>query len=197
MKLLIFNILSKIYNGAFKKRLNELAYLIMLSAIINKVISLFGEETTSLFIFLIVCSVILVITTVRASNNTVYSILTKHLSMNIKDGSQYHVLDYYDDRKEIAELFKEEFIQGLVHLSLNPFCKTIKLTTHKWIYDEIICSKDVQVMYNVTAKPYGKCKIPQEVLLLNSNKSFLRNQERLNKSVFQERKQYKVILKRK
>lgn len=197
MKLLMFNILSKIYNSAFKKRTNEFVYLITLSAIINKCVSLTGADTMPLFIFLIVCSAILAITTVRPSNNTVYSILTKHLSMNINDSSQYHALDYYEDRKEIAELFKEEFIRGLVYLHINPFCKTIKLTTHKWVYDEIICSKDVQIMYNVTVKQSGKTKIPQEVLLLNSNKSFGKNKERLNNTAFQEREQYKIILKRK
>lgn len=196
MKLMMFNILSKIYNSAFKKRTNELVYLIVLSAIINKVVSLLGVDTMPLFIFLIGCSVVLALTTIRSSNNTIYSVITKHLSMNINDSSQYHSLDYYENREEVAELFKEEFIQGLISLSVTPFCGKIKLTTHKWVYDNVICNDKVQRLYEVDMKPFGKCKIPQEVLLLNSSKSFGKNQERLNKSAFQEREQYKIVLKR-
>lgn len=197
MKLLFFNILSKIYNISFKNRKNEFIYLILLSCIINKLVSFIKPETISLFIFLFICSALLSITTIRASNNTIYNVFTKHLSMNIKDKYKYHSLDYYDDRKEIAELFKEEFKEGLIYLGLNPFCKIIKLTTHKWIYDEIICDNSIKSTYDVTVKKIGKTKIPQEVLLLNSNQSFIKNNERLNNTAFQEREQYKIVLKRK
>lgn len=197
MKLLVSNILSKIYNGAFKRRINEFVYLLVLSSIVIKILKVFSINTRSLFLFLVSVSGVLCITTIRASNNTIYSIITKHISMNIKDSSQYHELDYYDDRNEIAQIFKEEFIEGLICLSITPFCKKIRLTTHKWIYDEVICNDKIQKIYEVEVKQSGNCKIPQEVLLLNSNKSFIKNQKRLNKTVFQERIQYKITLKRK
>jgi len=116
--------------------------------------------------------------------------------MNLLDSSEYHSLDYYTQRKDIANLFKEEFISGLEKLASLPFCKKIKMTTHKWVFDKVICDERILRLYTVEAIPYKTCKIPQEVLLLCPYHTIKHNSENLEKSAFQEREQYKIILKK-
>lgn len=197
MRLYISFILSRIYNSAFRNRKNEFFYLFILSAILVKIMSFINDETLQLSIFLIIFSVILSITTIRGSNNVIYSMITKHISMNLLDKHLYHSLDYYTEREEVAELFKEEFITGLENLSKKPFCKKIKMTTHRWVFDNIVNTERIKKIYTIKYKSNTTCKIPQEVLLLCSYKSIKDNIERLNKSAFQDRDKYEIILIRK
>lgn len=197
MKLNLSFFLSRLYNFSFKKKINEFVYLFIISAIMTRIVSLINPDTYHLTVFLILISGILSLTTIRGSNNVIYSIILKYLSMNILDSSEYHSLDYYTQREKISDIFKEEFIQGLEALALMPFCGKIKMTTHKWVFDKILCDERITKLYIVEAIPYKTCKIPQEVLLLCPYKSIKQNFEKLNKSAFQNREQYKIILKRK
>ncbi|AKA44341.1 hypothetical protein PPSC2_26025 (plasmid) [Paenibacillus polymyxa SC2] len=55
----------------------------------------------------------LALTTVRLSNNIMYSRLTKHMSMNINSFKVYHEFSYVSQRAAIAERFQEEFIVAI------------------------------------------------------------------------------------
>jgi len=187
----------KITNLAFKNRINEFIYLMVLSLIITKALSVFVKiDSLSLYVYLIALSAVLSITSVRPSNCVVFSVLTRDLGMSIKDLSKYHSYDYYEDREAISELFKKECIEGITNLSKKPYAKKMRATTHKWVYENILCIEEVLKIYEVKGVPCGKIKVPQEVLTLNSNESFVRYKDRLKKSAYQERDKYKVTLER-
>lgn len=187
----------KIANLAFKNRINEFIYLISLSLLITKILSYFVRfDSVALYLYLIGLSAVLSITSVRPSNCVVFSALTKDLGMSIKDLSKYHSYDYYEDREAISELFKKECIDGIVKLSEKSYAKKMKATTHKWVYENILCDEEVLKLYEVKGIPCGEIKVPQEVLTLNSDESFTKYKNRLKKSAYQKREKYKVTLER-
>lgn len=187
----------KITNFAFKNRINEFIYLIILSLIITQILSAFVKiDSISLYVYLIVLSGILAVTSIRPSNCVVFSALTKDLGMSIKDLSKYHSYDYYEDREAISELFKKECIDGIITLSKKSYAKKMKATTHKWVYENILCDEQVLKLYEVKGIPCGKIKVPQEVLTLNSDESFIKYKDRLRKSAYQKREKYRVTLER-
>lgn len=150
----------------------------------------------SVYLYLIILSAVLSITSVRPSNCIIFSILTRDLGMSIKDLSNYYSYDYYKDREAISELFKKECIEGIINLSKKCYARSMKATTHKWVYENILCNEAVLELYEVKGIPCGKIRVPQEVLTINSDESFCKYKDRLKKSAYQKRDKYKVTLKK-
>lgn len=182
-------------NIAFKNRLFEFGYLIILSSILTTIMALVSSiDVVFLYKFLIVLSLILAVTSIRQSNCLVFSILTKDLGMSIKDLSKYHSYDYYTERIQISELFKKECIEGILNISNKKYAKKIKITTHRWVYENILLDNKVLNLYEVKAIKKGKIIVAQEVLTLNSNDCFKKYKSKLKKSAYQKRDKYKIIL---
>lgn len=189
-------LMANIYNTSFKTRFYEFIYLTILGLIISIPLSLITNDFWAMSIFLMVISIILSLTTIRLSNAVIYSKITKHISMNVLDFNEYHSKKYLENKKEIAQIFSDEFIEGIIRAyDLN--CKKIRMTTHEWVYKNVLLDERVLSRYSIEIKEKGMCKIPFEVLLLANKSYVLSNSEIMLKEAYRERKQYYIVLKKK
>lgn len=185
---------SRISIVSFKTRLNEFIYLAILSSILTVIISFFKSDTFSLYIFLLSLSAVLSLTTIRMSNCMVYSLITGDLGMSVNDPMPFHTLDYKNDKDTISRIFKDDCIQGILKLSTKPYGRKIKITTHKWMYENVLCNNEVLNLFDIRVKKCGMFRIPKEVLFLVSDNSFNNYRDYISKSVFLKREKYKIIL---
>ena len=104
----------------------------------------------------------------RMSNNVLYTWLpSKEAGMIIRDLTRYRRLDYISPHHTaVANLLKEEFIEGLQHMAKQTKGKEIYLITHQWVVDNVINSPEVQQLYEVTIKKGGDAQIAHDILLL-------------------------------
>ncbi|MFF2532474.1 hypothetical protein ACFVS2_26765 [Brevibacillus sp. NPDC058079] len=196
MSLKQYLFIAKLYNGLFHNRMTIFLYLSSLGFVFSLITYPLTHDLWSFFLYILVISAILTITTIRLSNNSIYSRLTKHLSMNIADFQDYHSKNYLNDRMEVAELFQEEFITA-IETAHRKRCKTIRMTTHAWVYRHVMLHPRVQARYHVEAEEYGECKIPLEVLLLIAPIVIQKNPLKTFEIATKKRKQYKILLKAK
>lgn len=185
---------AKFINLSFKNRLNQTIYMILLSALISVCLLPTTNSYLDFWIFLSIVSSVLSLTTIRLSNNSIYSPLTKHLSMNIDHVEAYHNLDYLEQKSQISSLYQEEFITAMENAHKKGY-KTIKMSSHSWVLVKVALHVRVTTCYDVVFKETGLTKIPLEVLLLTSKKSRKSNPKAIWREAFKSRKQVKVVFK--
>lgn len=176
--------LAKFYNYFVNNRLFMFINFNILFAIIAVLI-----KDLSLILFIQPLIILIVFTTYRLSNVGVYSSVFHILSMNLKDVNMFKYYDYDNekDREIISNIFKEEFILFLKNAYIKNF-KTIKMTTHKWVVNNVVLDEEIQNLYEIEVKEIGKCKSTLEVLLLAG---------KYTPRAYYSRIKYKVILRKK
>lgn len=140
-----------------------------------------------LFVFLMQLIIIPIsLTNVRLSKVIVYSKLFKIVSMSLLDINMYKNLDYDEikDKEIISQDFKNEFIQGLIKCKY----KNIKMTTHKWVIENIIKSEAITNIYDIELVQKKKEYLIFDILILS---------RKYTKSAYVKRQIYKVKLKKK
>lgn len=180
-------LLAIFYNYFFNNSIYEFFYLSILSLLFVGSISLFKNFFDIKFLlYLLFISFILSITTKRLSSVLIYSKITKHLSMNLKKINEYKNYNYdnKDEKNIIAEDFKNNFIKGILYAG-NKRYKKIKLSTHKWVVENVINDDKISNLYNIKIINKNKTSIILEVLLLATGKTNIKEAKR---------KGYKVIL---
>lgn len=195
-KWIVYHGFAVAINTAFQNRLHQSIYMMTLSAILSVCLLPITKGFIDFWLFLSVISLCLSLTTVRLSNNSMYSPITKHLSMNIGNYTVYHQWNYIKQKREIAELYQEEFIQAIEKAYEKGF-HTIKMTTHVWVLYKVLLHERVLSRYDVVYKITGTTKIPLEVLLLSSKTTMKNEIELICQEAVKERKQVKILLKRK
>lgn len=180
--------LAKTYNKAFKNKINVFVYLSILSVIFTLILYPITKEFLEFLIYLLVIAFILAITTVRLSPVVVYSKITKHLSMNLKDLNYGHNFDYdiEEDRYELSLLFRKDFINGIKYAHKKGY-RTIRMTTHKWVIENIVKDEEINKLYEIKITENGECDTKLETLLLAGKDTKRKNFKK---------KSYKVLLKR-
>ncbi|KLU61425.1 hypothetical protein CEB3_c21040 [Peptococcaceae bacterium CEB3] len=135
----------------------------------------------------------------RASNNAVYSRFQHTLHMSVRWFWRYWRLDYFKEHAKVAELLKQEFIQALQKLAKKN--KRIRASTHKWVYKNVICSPEVQKIYDVKVVGLGDANDPDHyivtahnILSLMSPLYILRNWGRVRKFAMKKRLGYELEL---
>ena len=174
-----FFYLGKIFNKSFKNKITLFFYLNVIAVVM---LALFSTDFKSEFIMIELVIITLVITTIRLSNSMIYSKLTKHLSMNILNLDKYYELDYCKEKDKIAEIFKDECVQALLQAKEKKI-KTIRATTHKWMFENVFSSDDILKFYDLKYTTGGDENIIMEMSEFiplskkNSikNKNFIRN----------------------
>jgi hypothetical protein len=187
---------SKFLNNLFLNRWSEFLYLFVLSLILSGIYYLIMNVFWSLFLVLLIGSLILTVTTVRLSNVCIYSRITKHLSMMVQDLTKYHNLDYIKDKRKVAQIFQEEFIQALENAHKRGY-RTIKMTTHAWLYHKVCLDERVTSLFEVKAQQVGTYRIPLEVILLVSPSTIESEPSAIFSEAYRPRIKYKVKLIRK
>lgn len=185
---------AKFINLSFQNRLNQTIYMIFLSALISVCLLPTTNSFFDFWIFLSIVSSILSLTTIRLSNNSIYSPLTKHLSMNIDLVEAYHNLDYLEQKSQISALYQEEFITAMENAHKKGY-KTIKMSSHSWVLVKVALHERVTTCYDIVFKETGSTRIPLEVLLLTSKKSRKSTPKAIWREAFKARKQVKVVFK--
>ncbi|MBP1309082.1 hypothetical protein JOD82_002102 [Paenibacillus sp. 1182] len=193
MKLTWYRWIGKLINLSFHSKLSIFAYLGFIGLIISACTFLITDEFWELFIYIMFVAGCLSLTTVRLSNNIMFSRLTKHMSMNINSFKVYHDYDYVTQRAAIAEQFQEEFITA-IETAYNKGYTRIKMTTHAWVYQHVLQHPRVNALYNIEAKKLGIRAIPLETLLLASNVTFQQHPDHLLNLAVMKRQQYRVKL---
>lgn len=180
-------LLAKIYNRAFNSKLNIFIYLLILSTIFSAILSPITKDFFGFLLNLIVIDIILALTTVRLSNVVVYSKITKHLSMNLLSLSYGNNFNYdnKEEREALSEVFKEDFIQGIEYAHKKGY-KTIRMTTHKWVVENIVKNNRVKNLYYINIEDHGECNTKLETILLAGKDTARKNFKK---------KCYKVVLK--
>ena len=175
--------LARFYNYFVNNRISLFCNLNAISLIISLL-----TKDFYLILFLEPLIILLTLTTYRLSDIGVYSSLLKCLSMNLKDINMFTMYDYDNPEEKaiIRNIFKNEFILFLQNAHKKNF-KVIKMTTHKWVVENIILSNEITSIYEPSIVECGKCKSTLEVLLLAG---------KYTSSAYINRTQYKVTLKR-
>lgn len=189
-----YEIIAKLYNRLFHDRIAIFFYLCLLGFLLSLVVYPLTDDLWGFFLYISIVAGILTLTTVRLSNNSVYSRLTKHLSMNIRSFEGYHRFNYIEDRASIAKLYQEEFIVAIESAHRKRY-KTIKMTTHAWVYEQVILHPRIQSIYSPKAKESGSCKAPLEIVLLVTPSVIRSEPSKIYELATRSRKQYKIILK--
>lgn len=180
--------IAKLYNKAFNNKLSVFLYLLILSTIFSAILFPITKDFFGFLLNLVVIAIILAVTTVRLSKVVVYSKITKHLSMNLLSldyGTDFNY-DKKEERDSLGEIFKEDFIQGIEYAHKKGY-KTIKMTTHKWVVENIVKNNRVQNLYHISIEEHGECDTKLETILLAGKDTERKNFKK---------KCYKVILKR-
>lgn len=175
--------LARFYNYFVNSRISLFFNLNIISLVISSL-----TKDFYLILFLEPLILLLTLTTYRLSDVGVYSSLLKCLSMNLKDVSMFNAYDYDnpEEKSIISGIFRDEFILFLQNAHKKNF-NVIKMTTHKWVVENIILSNDIASIYESNIVECGKCKSTLEVLLLAG---------KYTPSAYIDRQRYKVILKR-
>lgn len=194
-KLSLYVFLGSLYNRLFHNSLNMLIYLTALGWAISLAVQPSSRDLWGMFSNVFVVAVILALTTKRLSNNSIYSRVTKTLSMNIQDFSVYHSLDYINDRTTIAQIYQEEFIEAIETAHKRGY-KKIKMTTHFWVYSRIVLHERVAQLYHVKVKEKGHTKIPLEVTLLVNKATIDQYPDKIMSEAIRDRIKYQVTLTR-
>lgn len=176
--------IAKSYNYFINSRISIFINFNILSIII----ALLAQDFY-LILFMEPLIVLLSLTTYRLSRIAVYSSTLKFLSMNLDDINMFSEYDYdsAEGKQIISDIFKDEFILFLENAHKKNF-KKIKMTTHKWVVNNVVLDDRVTSLYNVEVAKCGKCYIILEVLLLAG---------KYTPSAYIERDKYKVILTKK
>lgn len=136
----------------------------------------------------------------RVSNNTIYERTNGSLHMDILFFWRYWRIDYFEENDKIRELLKQEFIQGLKKIARKAKGKKIKVSTHKWVYDNVMCSPEVQKLYRVDIVCLGDGKrtnpyiITATVLSLMSPWYIWRNRDKAKAFAMKKRLGYTLEL---
>lgn len=188
--------IAHIINRCLQTQTNILLSMTYLSTVI---MAFFLSEQTNLYVVwisLVFFSFAFSVTTVRLSNNSIYNRLNKYLIMNVKDFRSYYQLDYVEQKREVALLYQEEFIQAIQEAH-RLGAKKIKMNTHAWVMHKVLSDVRVTSLYHVQHKEKGVAKIPFESLLLVSPTLALAGQVDVEQEAFKKRKRYAVVMKRK
>lgn len=178
---------AKLYNRALNNKINVFIYLSILSCMFTVLLYPITKDIFEFLRYLLVVTFILAITTVRLSCVAVYSKLTKHLSMNLEDLNYGHNFDYdkKEDRYELSLLFKRDFINAVEYAHQKGY-KTIRMTTHKWVVENVVKDEKVTKLYDIKITEKGECDTKLETLLLAGKDTKRKNFKK---------KSYKVLLK--
>lgn len=180
-------IIAILYNYLFNNKFYEFLYLVAISTLFFSIISLINNSFDLTFLaYLHFISLILSITTNRLSDVVIYSTITKHLSMNLKNIKEYEHYNYDDcnEKEIIAKDFRDKFIDGIIYAG-NKKYKKIRLSTHKWVINNVLNDDRIKKYYNIEIKESGTTNIVLEMLLLANGNT---------KIIKAKRKGYKVIL---
>lgn len=188
--------IAKAINMALHNRYSLTFYMVGLSALLAFVSIPLSDDFIRFWLVLSLAGSLLSLTTVRLSNNSIYNPIMKFLSMNIGKFEGYHTLHYVEQKKEVADLYQEEFIEAIENAHRRGY-KTIKMTTHNWVWHKVLLNERVTSKYDVIGKEKGTSRIPLEVLLLTSDNVAKHDKERVWNEAMKQRKQFKVVLKRK
>ncbi|MDF2879456.1 MAG: hypothetical protein K0R54_13 [Clostridiaceae bacterium] len=194
-KILICAILSRVINESFKTIGNIIIFLTILSLIIYKILSYSNIELNGIWTFFISLIIILSFSTIRVSNNFIFSHITKHVSMIIKDTDRYRNYDYFKENKEISELLKNEFIDGLVNLSHHS--RIVRFSTHGWFIKNVLTNSIISEIYDISIKENRTTKIFLEIFALIKLEDIKNLTDEQLDIIFRKRKAYKVVLKKK
>jgi len=130
----------------------------------------------------------------RVSNNVIYFKPTRNATMNIRDLSRYRRLDYFNQKKEVADLIKKEFIEGAQTMVATLKGRPIHIQTHEWIVENVINSPEVKKLYKIDCKICGKAVTAHNILLLVNWSYIRRHEAEFMKYVLDPRDCYKITL---
>lgn len=192
VKLLLLFILSRLINGGFKSFINRLIFLTLIGSVCCFI---FSNNIKNDVLIVLLFSLILSISIKRVSSNFILSLLTGHLSMNLRYPKEYREYSYKDDKNIISEKLKEEFILGI--LEASKYRKTLRFSTHGWFIKNVVLDNRIKGKFNINIKRKNKTMIPTEVLSLFSGKEVFRNTDFAFNSAVKKREGYYVLLKKK
>lgn len=169
MKNKIYLHLSTFFNFALKTKLSTWlsANLFLIPFYIMNYFIIGKEGIMAFIIFMQVLIIVIAISNVRLSEVIVYNRLFKIVSMSLSDINRYKEYDYDNelDKIKISKDFKEEFIKGLTNP--NNKLKKISMTTHKWVVENVINSKEVQSLFDVDIRSLKEGYLTFDVLILS------------------------------
>lgn len=185
-------LISRIINWGFKSVLNR---FISLFTIGSSLCLLFSQNIGADLIGIFFISLILSLSVVRVSDNFILSLFTGHLSMSLLNPYDYRRYSYFNSKKEISEILKENFIVGIVNAS--RYRKTLRFSTHGWFLKNIVLTDEVTTLFEINEKDIGKTRIIFEVLSLLSLKEAFGNVENTFQVSIKKRRGYSIVLNKK
>lgn len=191
-KLLSFALLSRLTNSSFRTFFNRVISLGVLALLIYRFLILINVEVTGYWAIIFPFIIILSLSVKRISNNFLFSRITKHASMIIKDTTRYREIDYINKKQELSNLLKKEFIEGLINAS--KISKKVRFSTHKWFVENVVLSKEIKDVYDIEILEDGKISLSLEVLTLIRWSEIVKLNPEIINSVLKKRKGYKVKL---
>lgn len=153
--------LAKLVNFTLRNKRN----LIFVFSTIVVALSLL-LQSFSLFLVLETIIVILGITTIRVSDVLVYNKILHIFSMSLIETNMFAKYDYETEKETIANLFKKEFIKGILNIPSNK----MKCETHKWLVQNVFSDERIIQNFDIKDKKKGNNPHTLEVLLLSSGK---------------------------
>ena len=190
---LLFALLSRLLNRAFRTPISRLIYLASLSLLILIPFSHSLKSLLPVLVFALSLSLILTVTIRRLSNNFIYSHITKHASMIVNNLDSYRSIDYVHESLKIKTLLQKEFKEALIYASTQNVSK-IRFSTHKWFVYQVVLQPEIEKLYDIEIKEYGFTQIAMEILILIPISQILRFETGIIETALRKRPGFKVVL---
>lgn len=162
---------TKIFDEVMRTEMSRYIYCIILFNIFYFLIP--SLSSLKLLVFLIpTMSLLFAFSFKRTSENFILNKATGTLNMNLMYPKSYRKYHYINQKEDIANKLKEEFIKGIFIAAENK--KKLKMQTHKWMIENVIEDERIKSQFIITViEKENPVFIMSEILVL-VNRSIIR-----------------------